>query len=34
MSQNQKGFKPVETCMNQLLTVTHKSYKCVDAFRN
>ena len=27
ISQNQSGFKPVDSCINQLLSVTHEIYK-------
>ena len=31
ISQNQSGFKPGDSCINQLLAVTHEIYKSVDA---
>ena len=31
ISQNQSGFKPVDSCINQLLAITHKIYKSFDA---
>ena len=31
ISQNQSGFKPGDSCINQLLAVTHENYKSVDA---
>ena len=30
-SQNQPGFKPGDFCINQLLAITHETYKYVDA---
>ena len=27
ISQNQSGFKPGESCINQLLSITHEIYK-------
>ena len=29
-SQNQSGFKPGESCINQLLSITHEIYKSFD----
>ena len=31
ISQNQSGFKPGDSCINQLLTITHEIYKSFDA---
>ena len=31
ISQNQSGFKPGDSCISQLLAVTHEIYKSVDA---
>ena len=31
ISQNQSGFKPGESCINQLLAITHEIYKSFDA---
>ena len=31
ISQNQSGFKPGNSCINQFLTITHKIYKSFDA---
>ena len=31
ISQNQSGFKPDESCINQLLAITHEIYKSFDA---
>ena len=31
ISQNQSGFKPGNTCINQFLAITHKIYKSFDA---
>ena len=31
ISQNQSGFKPGDSCINQLLAITHKIYKSFDA---
>ena len=28
--QNQSGFKPSDTCTNQLLLITHQTYKSFD----
>ena len=30
ISQNQSGFKPGESCINQLLSITHEIYKLFD----
>ena len=30
ISQNQSGFKPGDSCIDQLLSVTHKIYKSFD----
>ena len=30
ISPNQSGFKPGDSCINQLLTITHKIYKSFD----
>ena len=30
ISQNQSGFKPEDSCINQLLSVTHEIYKSFD----
>ena len=30
ISQNQSGFKPEDSCINQLLSITHESYKSFD----
>ena len=30
MSLNQSGFKPGDSCFNQLLSITHKIYKPFD----
>ena len=30
ISQNQSGFKPGDSCTNQLLSITHKIYKSFD----
>ena len=30
ISQNQSGFKPVDSCTNQLLSITHQIYKSFD----
>ena len=30
LSQNQSGFKPGDSCINQLLTITHEIYKSFD----
>lgn len=30
MSQNQSGFKPRDSCFNQLLSITHDIYKSSD----
>ena len=30
ISQNQSGFKPGDSCTNQLLPITHKIYKSFD----
>ena len=30
ISQNQSGFKPDDSCMNQLLSITHQIYKSFD----
>ena len=30
ISQNQSGFRPRESCANQLLAITHEIYKCLD----
>ena len=32
ISQNQSGFKPGDSCINQLLAITHKIYKSFEAF--
>ena len=32
ISQNQSGFKPGDSCINQLLAITHKIYKSFDAW--
>ena len=29
-SPNQSDFKPGDSCINQLLTITHKIYNCFD----
>ena len=29
-SQNQSGFKPGDSCINQLLSITHEIYKSFD----
>ena len=31
ISQNQSGFKPGDSCINQLLAITHKIYKSFEA---
>ena len=31
ISQDQSGFKPGDSCINQLLTVTHEIYKSFNA---
>ena len=31
ISQNQSGFKPSDSCINQLLAITHEIYKFFDA---
>ena len=31
ISQNQSGFKPGDSCINQLLAITHEMYKSFDA---
>ena len=31
ISQNQSGFKPGDSCINQLLAITHEIYKSFDA---
>ena len=31
ISQNQSGFKPGDSCINQLLVITHEIYKSFDA---
>ena len=31
LSQNQSGFKPGDSCINQLLAITHEIYKSFDA---
>ena len=30
ISPNQSGFKPGDSCINQLLSITHKLYKSFD----
>ena len=30
MSHNQSGFKPGDSCINQLLSITHEIYKSFD----
>ena len=30
ISPNQSGFKPVDSCINQLLSITHEIYKSFD----
>ena len=30
ISPNQSGFKPGDSCINQLLTITHEIYKSFD----
>ena len=30
ISQNQSGFKTEDSCINQLLSITHESYKSFD----
>ena len=30
ISQNQSGFRPGESCANQLLAITHEIYKLFD----
>ena len=30
ISENQSGFKPGDSCINQLLSVTHEIYKSFD----
>ena len=30
ISQNQPGFKPGDSCINQLLVITHEIYKSFD----
>ena len=30
MSHNQSGFKPDDSCINQLLSITHEIYKWFD----
>ena len=30
ISSNQSGLKPGDSCINQLLSITHKIYKCFD----
>ena len=30
MSDNQSGFKPGDSCVNQLLSVTHEIYQFFD----
>ena len=30
ISQNQSGFKPDDSCINQLLSITHEIYKSFD----
>ena len=30
ISPNQSGFKPGDSCTNQLLTITHEIYKSFD----
>ena len=30
ISQNQSGFKPGDSCINQLLSITHEIYKSFD----
>ena len=30
ISSNQSGFKPGDSCINQLLSITHKIYKSFD----
>ena len=32
ISQDQSGFKPGDSCINQLLTVSHEIYKSFNAF--
>ena len=32
ISQNQSGFKPGDSCINQLLAITNKIYKSFDAY--
>ena len=34
ISQNQSGFKSGDSCMNQLLAITHEIYKSFDASIN
>ena len=34
ISQNQSGFKPGDSCINQLLAITHEIYKFFDACLN
>ena len=31
ISQNQSGFKPGDSCINQLLAISHEMYKSFDA---
>ena len=31
ISQYQSGFKPSDSCINQLLAITHETYKSFDA---
>ena len=34
ISQKQSGFKPGDSCINQVLAITHKIYKLFDACLN
>ena len=31
ISQNHSGLKPSDSCINQLLVITHEIYNCLDA---
>ena len=30
ISSNQSGFKPGDSCINRLIAITHKLFKCFD----
>ena len=32
ISQNQSGFKPDDSCINQFLAITHKMYESFDVY--